>query len=257
VAAAPAGPVALPASALRYVTMPRLVYPAAARRLGETGTALVRVVVDVNGLPREVTLHQSSGHPAWTRPRSTPCAPPASSPTASRAGPSRRWPSPRWPSSCVSPPRFRPPEPQLSPEPAMDTTTASVVTPPPAPGIGHFIAQSDAVGHTLLVLLVGMSIASWAIIVAKGVAQALRARRSRAFLDQFWNASTLDEVRAELQTHGARDPSRTCRPMPCMPRPTTPAMARPSWPRPAAPASSSPAPSRRCWTRRPPAWRPA
>jgi biopolymer transport protein ExbB len=88
----------------------------------------------------------------------------------------------------------------------MDTTTASVVTPPPAPGIGHFIAQSDAVGHTLLVLLVGMSIASWAIIVAKGVAQALRARRSRAFLDQFWNASTLDEVRAELQTHGARDP---------------------------------------------------
>ena len=78
-----------------------------------------------------------------------------------------------------------------------NTTTA--LTPPPAPGIGHFIAQSDAVGHTLLVLLVLMSIASWAIIVAKGVAQALRARRSRAFLDQFWNASTLDEVRAELQ----------------------------------------------------------
>lgn len=63
VTAAPAGPVALPASALRYVTVPRLVYPAASRRLGETGTALVRVVVDVNGLPREVTLHQSSGHP--------------------------------------------------------------------------------------------------------------------------------------------------------------------------------------------------
>lgn len=87
----------------------------------------------------------------------------------------------------------------------METTTTAL-TPPPAPGIGHFIAQSDAVGHTLLVLLVLMSIASWAIIVAKGVAQALRARRSRAFLDQFWNASTLDEVRAELQTHGARDP---------------------------------------------------
>lgn len=79
----------------------------------------------------------------------------------------------------------------------MDTTTASVVTPPPAAGIGHFIAQSDAVGHTLLVLLVGMSIASWAIIVAKGVAQALRARPSRAILDLFWNASTLDEVRAD------------------------------------------------------------
>ena len=41
----------------------------------------------------------------------------------------------------------------------METTTTAL-TPPPAPGIGHFIAQSDAVGHTLLVLLVLMSIAS-------------------------------------------------------------------------------------------------
>lgn len=80
--------------------------------------------------------------------------------------------------------------------PATDTTL----------GFGHFIAQSDAVGKTLLALLLLMSAASWALILAKGVAQALRAKRSTDFLNHFWNASTLDEVRAEIATHGARDP---------------------------------------------------
>ncbi|MDZ7812142.1 MAG: MotA/TolQ/ExbB proton channel family protein [Ideonella sp.] len=80
--------------------------------------------------------------------------------------------------------------------PAADTTL----------GFGHFIAQSDAVGKTLLVLLLLMSAASWALILAKGVAQWLRSKRSATFLNHFWNASTLDEVRAEISTHGARDP---------------------------------------------------
>ncbi len=80
--------------------------------------------------------------------------------------------------------------------PAADTTL----------GFGHFIAQSDVVGKTLLVLLLLMSAASWALILAKGVAQALRSKRSKDFLSHFWNASTLDEVRAEIATHGARDP---------------------------------------------------
>ncbi|MBQ0936673.1 MotA/TolQ/ExbB proton channel family protein [Ideonella paludis] len=73
-------------------------------------------------------------------------------------------------------------------------------------GFGHFIAQSDGVGKALLVLLLLMSAASWALILAKGLAQALRSKRSTEFLNHFWNASTLDEVRAEIATHGARDP---------------------------------------------------
>ncbi|TDM08381.1 MAG: biopolymer transporter ExbB [Ideonella sp. MAG2] len=80
--------------------------------------------------------------------------------------------------------------------PATDTTL----------GFGHFIAQSDVVGKTLLVVLLLMSAASWALILAKGMAQWLRAKRSTDFLNHFWNASTLDEVRAEIATHGARDP---------------------------------------------------
>jgi len=86
----------------------------------------------------------------------------------------------------------------------MDAT--AIVAAAPAPGFGHFIAQSDAVGKFLLGVLVVMSIASWGLIIAKGIAQWLRNRRSGAFLDFFWNARSLDAVQAELNTHGARDP---------------------------------------------------
>ena len=73
-------------------------------------------------------------------------------------------------------------------------------------GFAHFIAQSDAVGKTLLVALLAMSVLSWIIIAIKGLAQLLRQRRSRRFLDLFWNASSLQAVQHEIATHGARDP---------------------------------------------------
>ncbi len=73
-------------------------------------------------------------------------------------------------------------------------------------GFTHFIAQSDAVGKTLLVLLLAMSVLSWIIIALKGLTLALRKRRSDTFLNLFWNARSLDEVAHEIATHGARDP---------------------------------------------------
>jgi len=73
-------------------------------------------------------------------------------------------------------------------------------------GFGHFLSQSDAVGKTLLAILVLMSVASWALIVIKGVSQLVRRRRSDKFLDFFWNARSLDEVDAEIRTHGVQDP---------------------------------------------------
>jgi biopolymer transport protein ExbB len=73
-------------------------------------------------------------------------------------------------------------------------------------GIGHFLAQSDAVGKTLLAILILMSVASWAIIAIKGLAQIARRSRSNAFLNFFWNATSLDAVAGEISTHGARDP---------------------------------------------------
>jgi biopolymer transport protein ExbB len=73
-------------------------------------------------------------------------------------------------------------------------------------GFGHFIAQADPLGKALLVILVAMSAASWAIIVIKGVSLKLRSARSARFMQLFWNATSLDSVAAEISAHGARDP---------------------------------------------------
>lgn len=83
----------------------------------------------------------------------------------------------------------------------MDTTPN-----PPSLGFGHFLLQTDSVGHTLLALLVLMSVASWVLVALKGFAQMRRRRRAQDFLGRFWNAGALDQVREELQTRGALDP---------------------------------------------------
>ena len=55
VLAAPVAPAPLPPVQAAPV-------PLASRRLGESGTVLLRVVVDVSGLPRQISLHRSSGY---------------------------------------------------------------------------------------------------------------------------------------------------------------------------------------------------
>ncbi|KQU76753.1 MULTISPECIES: MotA/TolQ/ExbB proton channel family protein [unclassified Rhizobacter] len=73
-------------------------------------------------------------------------------------------------------------------------------------GFGHFIAQSDVVGKTLLGILVLMSIASWVIIAIKGLSLISRRRHSQSFLNFFWNATSLEAVANEITTHGVHDP---------------------------------------------------
>lgn len=51
----------IPPGAVRYLNEPRLVVPLLSRRLGEQGIVHLRVVVDVSGRPREITLKKSSG----------------------------------------------------------------------------------------------------------------------------------------------------------------------------------------------------
>ncbi len=73
-------------------------------------------------------------------------------------------------------------------------------------GFAHFLAQTDEVGRALLVILLGMSVLSWAIVAVKALAQFVRRRRSAAFLRVFWNAASLDDVAAHLAGRRARDP---------------------------------------------------
>lgn len=87
------------------------------------------------------------------------------------------------------------------------TTNQAVVEQPAAQlGFSHFIAQTDVVGQALFVILVLMSLVSWALIVTKGVALFRRQRRSKAFLDFFWNATSLEAVQHEIATHGVHEP---------------------------------------------------
>jgi len=56
-----AGPREVPASAVQYLQAPPIAVPAMSRRLGEKGTVVLKVLVDRDGLPRQISLHQSSG----------------------------------------------------------------------------------------------------------------------------------------------------------------------------------------------------
>ncbi|MBU0917433.1 MotA/TolQ/ExbB proton channel family protein [Aquabacterium parvum] len=98
-----------------------------------------------------------------------------------------------------------------SASPAASATSAAMAAVPEAaasatPGFGHFIAQSDAIGQGLFVILVLMSVLSWALIAIKGFALALRQRRSQSFLSFFWNATSLEAVQHEIATHGVKEP---------------------------------------------------
>src|SRR5690606_6348770 len=105
------------------------------------------------------------------------------------------------------------PSPAALPDPsaaAMAQNQAAVgTTQVPAPaqqGFGHFIAQSDIIGKSLFVVLLVMSLASWYLIVVKSIANMRTKRRSKQFLDKFWQSTSLDAVANEINTHGANDP---------------------------------------------------
>jgi len=51
----------IPASAVRYLKEPRMTVPLMSKRLRESGVVHLRVIVDVRGQPREITLAKSSG----------------------------------------------------------------------------------------------------------------------------------------------------------------------------------------------------
>ena len=53
-----------PRSDAAYLNNPRPAYPLAARRRGDQGTVLIRVLVTADGAAREVSLEKTSGHPS-------------------------------------------------------------------------------------------------------------------------------------------------------------------------------------------------
>ena len=69
-------------------------------------------------------------------------------------------------------------------------------------GLAHFVLQCDAVGKSVLALLLALSIASWYLMITKAIANIVARKRADAFLKQFWNASSLQEMQTTLSEGG-------------------------------------------------------
>lgn len=65
-------------------------------------------------------------------------------------------------------------------------------------GLAHCISQSDAVGKGVLVLLLLLSVASWYLTITKAIANLAARKRADAFLKQFWDSSSLQEMQVIL-----------------------------------------------------------
>ncbi|MDO4636799.1 MAG: energy transducer TonB [Lautropia sp.] len=59
--APPGGAPVLGAQQVRYLRKPNAIYPAFSKRIGETGKATFRVLIDEHGVPKDVKLEKSSG----------------------------------------------------------------------------------------------------------------------------------------------------------------------------------------------------
>jgi len=70
-------------------------------------------------------------------------------------------------------------------------------------GLAHFLAQQDALGRVLLILLLGLSVASWYLILTKGITNVLERRRADHFLTGFWQADSLAGAAAKLAAGSA------------------------------------------------------
>lgn len=73
-------------------------------------------------------------------------------------------------------------------------------------GLAHFIGQTDAVGKTLLVVLLLMSTATWYLIVAKAVQAARTGMYTKQFLSAFWGAPSVQAVASYLEREQPREP---------------------------------------------------
>jgi biopolymer transport protein ExbB/TolQ len=66
-----------------------------------------------------------------------------------------------------------------------------------------FWQQGDAVSHAVLILLVLMSITSWAIILSKSVQLAWWQHANGGALDRFWQAQSIGSRCAGIEAHVA------------------------------------------------------
>jgi len=76
----------------------------------------------------------------------------------------------------------------------------------PTVGFSHFLAQTDAVGSTILFLLLIMSVTTWYLVAVKAWNAFLTRRRTQRFLERFWDSPSLSAVASYLVKQPADEP---------------------------------------------------
>jgi biopolymer transport protein ExbB len=75
-----------------------------------------------------------------------------------------------------------------------------------AGSIAHFLGQTDVIGKSLFLILIVMSMLSWFYIISKTLLHIRIKKRSKIFMDFFWNAPSLEVVLQEIKTQGIDNP---------------------------------------------------
>ena len=73
-------------------------------------------------------------------------------------------------------------------------------------GFSHFLAQTDMLGKAILVIMATMSVATWYLIVTKGIEALARKLRGARFLAFFWDSPSLAAVERHLEQHHPDEP---------------------------------------------------
>lgn len=73
-------------------------------------------------------------------------------------------------------------------------------------GFLHFLTSTDAVARAVLAILLIMSVATWTVILVRGLQGLVRDPSRRRFLERFWKADSFDQVAAVVREQGLRDP---------------------------------------------------
>ena len=73
-------------------------------------------------------------------------------------------------------------------------------------GISHFLAQTDALGLAVLVVLLAMSVTTWYLIATKSWSNRRMRRGANDFQRMFWDAPDIQAVADYVARHGVNDP---------------------------------------------------
>ena len=78
--------------------------------------------------------------------------------------------------------------------------------PTQALGLAGFLAQTDSISRAILIVLLIMSLASWYFIITKTVALVMERKKSKSFLETFWNAPSLAAVEKHIEERHPEEP---------------------------------------------------